>query len=69
MLKNPQECGELANELWQRDLVLWMPEGQIFHHNQEPVVSGFFGVGKGKDVPGHPGVEQLRLICNLVHSN
>lgn len=26
-------------------------------------------MGKGKDVPGHPGVEQLRLICNLVPSN
>ena len=32
-------------------------------------MSGFFGVGKGKDVPDHPGIEQLRLICNLVPSN
>ena len=26
-------------------------------------------MGKGKDVPDHPGIEQLRLICNLVPSN
>ena len=46
-----------------------MPESEVFQHNGVPVVSGFFGVGKGKDVPDHPGVEQLRLICNLVQSN
>ena len=69
MMKDPKEWGSLANELWQRDLTVWMPEEDLFHHNGVPVVSGFFGVGRGKDVPGHPGVEQLRLICNLVPSN
>ena len=33
------------------------------------MVSGLCGVGKGKDVPGSLGLEQLRLICNLVPSN
>ena len=41
----------------------------LFHHDGVPVVSGLFGVSKGKDVPGHPGCSQLRLICNLVPSN
>ena len=69
MLKNPTEYGALANELWQRGLTVWFPESEIFQHNGIPVVSGFFGVGKGKEVPGHPGLQQLRLICNLVPSN
>ena len=69
MLKDRSEYGALANELWQRDLTLWLPESAIFHVHGIPVVSGFFGVGKGKDVPGHPGLQQLRLICNLVPSN
>ena len=69
MLKDPKEWGALANELWQRDLVLWLPEEEVFHHDGKPIVSGFFGVGKGKEVPGHPGHEQQRLICNLVPSN
>ena len=69
MLKDPSEWLELANELWLRDLTLWMPESHIFYHKGKPIVSWFFGVGRGKDVPGHPGVEQLHLICNLVHSN
>ena len=69
MLKDPSEWGSLANELWQRDLTMWLPEEEIFHHHGTPVVSGFFGVGKGKPVPNHPDKEQLRLICNLVPSN
>ena len=69
MLKDPKEWLQLANELWQRDLCLWLPESAVFKHNGRPVVSGFFGVGKGKDVPEHPGLEQQRLICNLVPSN
>ena len=69
MLKDRREWGSLANELWQRDLTLWMPESLIFHVYGQAVVSGFFGVSKGKDVPGTPGLSQLRLICNLVPSN
>ena len=69
MLKDPQEWSAFANEPWPRDLTVWMPESNIFQHNGEPVVSGFFGLGKGKDVPGHPGVEQLRLVRKLVQSN
>ena len=69
MLKDPNEYGALANELWQRDLTVWLPESEMFQHNGIPVVSSFFGLGKGKDVPGHPGLEQLRLISTLVPSN
>ena len=69
MMKDPKEYGSLASELWQRDLALWLPESELFHHGSEPIISGLFGVGKGKDVPGSPGLEQLRLICNLVPSN
>ena len=69
MLNDKGEWGALANELWQRDLTLWMPESQIFHHDGIPIVSGLFGVGKSKEVPGQPDLEQLRLICNLVQSN
>ena len=56
MLKDPSEWGSLANELWQRDLTLWMPEDQLFHHNGIPIVSNCFCVGRGKDVPDHPGM-------------
>ena len=69
MLKDPSEWGSLANELWQRDLTVWLPEEEIFHHHGTPIVSGFFGVGTGKPVPEHPAKEQLRPICNLVPSN
>ena len=62
MMKDPKEYGGLANEMWHRDLALWLPEAAIFHVDGEPVVSGLFGVGKGKDVPGHPGIEQFRFI-------
>ena len=69
MLKDKNEWGSLATDMWQRDLTLWMPEELIFHANGIPVISGLFGVTKGKDVPGSPGVPQLRLICNLVPAN
>lgn len=68
MLNDPNEWVSQANDIWQRDLTAWLPESEVFHHTGLPIVSGFFGVGKGEDVPGHPGVEQLRLICNLVPS-
>ena len=38
MLKDPSEWGSLANELWQRDLTVWLPEEEIFHHNGVPIV-------------------------------
>ena len=69
MMKDPKEWGSLANELWQRDLTLWLPEELVFHYMGVPIVSGLFGVPKPKDVPGCPGLRQLRLICNLVPSN
>ena len=69
MLKDQGEWGSLANELWQRDLTLWLPEYLLFQVHGCPVISGLFGVPKGKEVPGSPGVSQLRLICNLVPSN
>ena len=69
MLKDKREWGSLANELWQRDLTLWMPRELIFTVRGVPIISGLFGVNKGKDVPGSPGLSQLRLICNLVPSN
>ena len=69
MLKDKRVWGSLANELWQRDLTLWLPEYAIFSIRGIPVISCLFGVPKGKDDPGCPGVQQLRLICNLVPSN
>lgn len=41
----------------------------IFKANGKLVIHGLFGVSKAKDVPGQPGVSQLRLICNLVPTN
>ena len=69
MLADPAEWAGLADLMWRRDLCLWLPAYKIFHHDEEPGVNGLFGVGKNKDVPGQPGLEQLRLICNLVPSN
>ena len=68
-LKDPSEWRGLANEIWQRDLVLWLPIAAIFAPYGEPCVSGLFGVDKAKEVPGHPGLQQQRLICNLIPSN
>ena len=41
----------------------------IFKANGKLGMNGLFGVTKPKDVPGQPGVSQLRLICNLVPTN
>ena len=64
-----EEWVPMANEIWQRDLVLWLPVEALFAPGGVPVISGLFGVEKPKEVPGHPGLQQLRLICNLIPSN
>ena len=69
MLADQKEWLPLANLMWERDLCLWLPKALIFAPYGDPMVSGLFGVSKGKDVPGHPGHCQQRLICNLVPSN
>ena len=69
MMKDRKEWPALAQELWARDLVRWLPVQEIFHHDKQPIINGLFGVVKDKEVPGKPGLPQLRLICNLVPSN
>mgnify|MGYP003333489142 CR=1 FL=1 len=69
MLKDKSEWPALAQEIWIRDLARWLPIQEVFHHDGTPIINGLFGVLKDKDVPGKPGLKQLRLICNLVPSN
>ena len=54
--KDPAEWPALANEIWRRGLVIWLPASAIFAPGGQPVVSGLFGVEKPKEVPGHPGM-------------
>ena len=68
-MKDPAEYPALANEMWQRDLAVWLPESALFSPGGKPLISGFLGVEKSKAVPGHPEEQQLRLICNLVPAN
>ena len=68
-MRDPREYKELANELWSRGLCIWLPTSAIFSPGGIPVISGLFGVEKPKCVPGHPDLQQLRLICNLVPCN
>lgn len=67
-----EENGEykaLANEMWQRDLAIWLPKSALVAPKGKAVISGLFGVEKPKSVPGHPEEKQLRLICNLETTN
>ena len=68
-LEIPDEWLSLAQELWERDLVYWLPESILFAPYGRPLVNGLFAVPKDKEVPGHPGLHVQRLICNLVPSN
>ena len=54
-LSDPGEWLTLANELWSRGLVLWLPLAAIFAPGGVPVISGLFGVPKKKDAPGCRG--------------
>ena len=63
------EWEQLAQEFWDRGLVIWLPTEALFSPGGVPLVSGLFGVDKPKPVPGHPELKQQRLICNLVPSN
>ena len=68
-LENPSEWGDLANLLWTRGLVDWIPEAAVFSPYGQPVVNGLFAVPKDKPVPGAEHLHTQRLICNLVPSN
>ena len=69
MTKSPKAYKSLADEFWQRDLALLLPEGCSFNFWGKLVLSGLFGISRGKDVPGQLEFTQLRFICNLVPSN
>ena len=57
----------LAQELVKRGIARWLPFEEVAEYRQQKVLSGLFGVGKGKYLPG--GREILRLIMNLVPAN
>ena len=68
-LADDSEWPLLAQELWARGLVSWLPEEQLFAPRGKAVINGLFAVPKDKDVEGHPGLHVQRLICNLVPTN
>ena len=59
-MEDLNEYKALANEMWQRDLAIWLPISALFAPKGKPVISGLFGVEKTKPVPGHPEEKQLR---------
>ena len=65
----PGAWPEIATGLHRTGICELIKESECLSHNSRLLAGGLFGVGKGKDVPGSPGLEALRLICNLVPSN
>ena len=62
----------IVKELLSRGMCTAMPRKQLIHGNHGPIENGWFGVGKGKYLPGCPPDplhEVLRLIMNFVPVN
>ena len=63
----PEDWREVCEGLLSRGLCSVMPMDDLFHVNDQPVLSGLFGVTKNEFTPA--GVEHLRLIMNLTPIN